>query len=37
MVNPPRDLKSAYKIGEIIKVKVLEIDELGRPKFTTNF
>ncbi len=37
MVNPPRDLKSAYKIGEMIKVKVLEIDELGRPKFTTNF
>lgn len=37
MYNPPRDLKSAYSIGEKIKVKVLEIDELGRPKFTTKF
>ncbi len=37
MYNPPRDLKSAYKIGEKIRVKVLEIDELGRPKLTTFF
>jgi polyribonucleotide nucleotidyltransferase len=37
MENPPRDLKSAYSIGEKIKVKVLEFDELGRPKFTTKF
>ncbi len=37
MANPPRDLKSAYSIGEKIKVKVLEFDELGRPKFTTKF
>jgi len=37
MANPPKDLKSAYSIGEKIKVKVLEFDELGRPKFTTKF
>jgi polyribonucleotide nucleotidyltransferase len=37
MENPPRDLKSAYSVGEKIKVKVLEFDELGRPKFTTKF
>ncbi|MEZ0343639.1 MAG: polyribonucleotide nucleotidyltransferase [Caldimicrobium sp.] len=37
MYNPPKDLKNAYKIGERIRVKVLEIDELGRPKLTTFF
>uniref|UniRef100_A0A7V4N314 Polyribonucleotide nucleotidyltransferase n=1 Tax=Thermodesulfobacterium geofontis TaxID=1295609 RepID=A0A7V4N314_9BACT len=37
MESPPRDLKSAYSIGEKIRVKVLEFDELGRPKFTTKF
>jgi len=37
MENPPKDLKAVYKIGDIIKVKILEIDELGRPKFTTKF
>lgn len=37
MENPPRDLKSVYNIGDKIKVKVLEFDELGRPKFTTKF
>ncbi len=37
MVNPPKDLKSAYSLGQTMKVKVLEIDELGRPKFTTKF
>jgi len=37
MENPPKDLRSAYNIGEKIKVKVLEFDELGRPKFTTKF
>ncbi len=37
MANPPRDLKAAYSIGEKIRVKVLEFDELGRPKFTTKF
>jgi polyribonucleotide nucleotidyltransferase len=35
MENPPRDLKSLFKIGDEIKVRVLEIDELGRPKLTT--
>jgi polyribonucleotide nucleotidyltransferase len=35
MENPPRDLKSFFKIGDEIKVRVLEIDELGRPKLTT--
>ncbi len=37
MENPPRDLRVAYKIGDKILVKVLEIDELGRPKLTTFF
>lgn len=37
MFNPPKDLKSAYKLGEKIRVRVLEIDELGRPKLTTFF
>jgi len=37
MLNPPRDLKSAYKVGEKIKVRVLEVDEQGRAKLTTFF
>jgi len=37
MYNPPKDLRSAYKIGDRIRVKVLELDELGRPKLTTFF
>ncbi|PMP62899.1 MAG: polyribonucleotide nucleotidyltransferase, partial [Caldimicrobium thiodismutans] len=37
MLNPPKDLKSAYKLGEKIRVRVLEVDELGRPKLTTFF
>lgn len=37
MENPPKDLRSAYQIGETIKVKVIEIDELGRPKFSSVF
>jgi len=37
MNNPPKDLRSAYTIGDTIKVKVLELDDLGRPKFTTIF
>lgn len=37
MANPPKDLKSAYNIGEVIRVKVIEIDDLGRPKFTDQF
>lgn len=35
MDNPPKDLKNVYKIGDKIMVKVLEIDEMGRPKLTT--
>jgi len=30
-----RDARDIYKVGDIIKVKVAELDELGRPKFTT--
>lgn len=37
MENPPRDLRVAYKIGDKILVKVLELDEFGRPKLTTFF
>ncbi|MFN3504786.1 MAG: polyribonucleotide nucleotidyltransferase [Caldimicrobium sp.] len=35
MENPPKDLKNVYKVGDKVKVKVLEIDELGRAKLTT--
>ncbi len=35
MENPPKDLKAAYNLGDEIMVKVLEIDDLGRPKLTT--
>ncbi|WP_022855976.1 polyribonucleotide nucleotidyltransferase [Thermodesulfobacterium thermophilum] len=37
MVNPPKDLKSVYNVGEVVRVKVIEIDDLGRPKFTDQF
>ncbi|NPA39379.1 MAG: polyribonucleotide nucleotidyltransferase [Thermodesulfobacteria bacterium] len=37
MARPPRDLRAFYHIGDMIKVKVLELDELGRPRFTTIF
>ncbi len=37
MENPPKDLRSVYQIGDTIKVKVIEIDELGRPKFSSVF
>jgi polyribonucleotide nucleotidyltransferase len=30
-----RDARELYKVGDIIKVKVAELDELGRPRFTT--
>jgi polyribonucleotide nucleotidyltransferase len=30
-----RDARDLYKVGDIIKVKVAELDDLGRPKFTT--
>ncbi|MFZ8831638.1 MAG: polyribonucleotide nucleotidyltransferase [Thermodesulfobacteriaceae bacterium] len=35
MESPPRDLRSNFKIGDEIKVRVFEIDELGRPRLTT--
>ncbi|MCS7150575.1 MAG: polyribonucleotide nucleotidyltransferase [Caldimicrobium sp.] len=35
METAPKDLRSAYKIGEKIKVKVIEVDEQGRAKLTT--
>jgi len=37
MSAPPKNLKDVFHIGDIIKVKVLELDELGRPRFTTKF
>lgn len=37
MQDAQKDIRSVYKIGDTIKVKVLEIDEIGRPKFTTKF
>jgi polyribonucleotide nucleotidyltransferase len=30
-----KDARELYKVGDIIKVKVAELDELGRPRFTT--
>ncbi|MCS7199875.1 MAG: polyribonucleotide nucleotidyltransferase [Caldimicrobium sp.] len=35
MESPPKDLRATYKVGDRIQVKVLEIDEQGRPKLTT--
>ncbi len=35
MESPPRDLKGAYKIGDRIRAKVIEMDEAGRFKLTT--
>ncbi len=35
MENLPKDLKSSYKIGDKIKVRVIEIDEIGRFKLST--
>ena len=31
-----RDARQRYKVGDVVKVKVIEIDEQGRPKFTDN-
>ncbi|RUM28522.1 MAG: polyribonucleotide nucleotidyltransferase [Aquifex sp.] len=31
-----RDVRQRYKVGDVVKVKVIEIDEQGRPKFTDN-
>lgn len=35
MAEPVRSATEKYKVGEQIKVKVLDLDELGRPRFTT--
>ncbi len=34
MAGYVKDVKAKFSVGDIIKVKVLEIDEQGRPKFT---
>jgi len=31
-----RDARQKYKVGDAVKVKVVEVDEQGRPKFTDN-
>jgi len=31
-----RDATKKFKVGQTLKVKVVEIDEQGRPKFTDN-
>ena len=35
MAIPVKHAGEKYSVGDIVKVKVLELDELGRPKFTT--
>ncbi|NPA32336.1 MAG: polyribonucleotide nucleotidyltransferase [Aquificae bacterium] len=35
MAEPVRSATEKYKVGDQIKVKVLDLDELGRPRFTT--
>ena len=35
MAEPVKSATEKYKVGEQITVKVLDIDELGRPRFTT--
>ncbi len=35
MAQPVKHAGEKYSVGDIVKVKVLEIDEFGRPKFTT--
>ena len=35
MAQPVKHAGEKYSVGDVVKVKVLEIDELGRPKFTT--
>ena len=33
MKNKVKDAREKYKIGDKVKVKVVEIDDLGRPRF----
>ncbi len=35
MAQPIRHAGDKYSVGDIVRVKVLEVDEMGRPKFTT--
>ncbi len=35
MAQPIKHAGDKYSVGDIVKVRVLEIDEMGRPKFTT--
>ncbi len=35
MAIPVKHAGEKYSVGDVVKVKVLELDELGRPKFTT--
>ncbi len=35
MAEPVKNATEKYKVGEEISVKVLDLDELGRPRFTT--
>jgi len=35
MAEPIRSATEKYKVGDQIKVKVLDLDDLGRPRFTT--
>jgi len=30
-----KDVRQAFSVGDVIKVKVMEVDDLGRPKLTT--
>ncbi len=35
MAQPVKHAGEKYSVGDLVKVKVLEVDEMGRPKFTT--
>lgn len=35
MAQPIKHAGEKYSVGDVVKVKVLEVDEMGRPKFTT--
>ncbi len=35
MAEKVKDVRARFKVGDTIKVKVLDIDEKGRPNLTT--
>ncbi len=35
MAQPIKHAGDKYSVGDVVRVKVLEVDEMGRPKFTT--